>query len=225
MHTFFRFFKEIVFAVVIMMVFQRATAQEPAFYKDVQHFKKLDSNAFPSKHSILFIGSSSFTFWKDVQNRFPGYTIINRAFGGSSLHHLSYYIKDIVYPYEPKQIVVYCGENDLASSPIVSAQTVAYRFITLFSEIRDQFPGIPIAFVAMKPSPSREKLMSKMEEGNAMIRAFLKTQEYADFIDIYPAMLDEKGKPRPELFVQDMLHMNSAGYDIWQKAILPYLKK
>lgn len=225
MQKFFRFSGKIFFSFFLLILSQQIRAQEPAFYKDIQEFKKKDSISHPPAGAILFIGSSSFTLWKDVQTRFPEYTIVNRAFGGSSLHHLSYYIKDIVYPYAPKQVVIYCGENDLAASDIVSSETVAARFITLFYEIRDKYPGLPIAFVSMKPSPSREKLMKKMVEGNKAIEAFLKKQEQADYIDVYTPMLNKSGKPRPELFVEDMLHMNSQGYDIWQKAILPYLKK
>lgn len=202
-----------------------AQTEKPPYYDDIQHFKKQDSVSAPPKNAILFIGSSSFTMWKDVRDYFPGYTIINRGFGGSSLHHLSYYLKDIVYPYDPKQVVIYCGENDFAASEIVSAQTVIHRFTTLFYEIRDKYPRVPVAFVAMKPSPSREKLMLKMQAANRAIEAFLKTQPDAAYIDVYTPMLDDNGKPRPELFINDMLHMNKDGYAIWQKAFLPYLKK
>ena len=38
-------------------------------------------------------------------------------------------------------------------------------------------------------------------------------------IDIATPMLGIKGKPHPSIFVQDMLHMNGAGYDIWRDAV------
>ena len=68
----------------LLLVFVSANAQQPAFYNDIQNFKKQDSVHFPPRHAILFVGSSSFTKWTDVQDYFPGYTIINRGFGGSS---------------------------------------------------------------------------------------------------------------------------------------------
>ncbi len=225
MQQFFRSARSIAIIIVWTIGAQQVRAQEPAFYKDIQAFKKQDSISAVPKNAILFIGSSSFTLWKDVQDYFPGYTIINRGFGGASLHHLSYYIRDIVYPYHPKQVVIYCGENDLAASNTVSPETVTHRFITLFYEIRDHYPRVPIAYVAMKPSPSREKLMEKMEKGNQAIAAFLKTQPDADYIDVYTPMLNPAGKPRAALFVEDMLHMNKDGYAIWQEVLLPYLRK
>ena len=77
------------------------------FINDIRAFKKQDSISFPPQHAILFVGSSSFTKWKDVQDYFPGYTIINRGFGGSVLNDVIRYEKDIIFPYQPKQIIIY----------------------------------------------------------------------------------------------------------------------
>jgi lysophospholipase L1-like esterase len=202
------------------------SAQEtkPAFWEDIQAFKKQDSAHFPGANKILFIGSSSFTKWTDVQEYFPAYPIINRGFGGSTLLDEIRYVKDVVNPYKPKRFI-YCGENDLASSDTVSARTVYNRFVRLFNQIRNKFPNVPIAYVSMKPSPSRQLLMPKMIEGNALIRNFLNSKKQTAYIDVYKDMIDDEGKPRPELFLDDNLHMNKSGYEIWKKAIEPYLKK
>ena len=214
----------IIYLLLIICAVTTARAQQPPFYNNIQHFKQADSAHFPPKKAVLFIGSSSFTFWKDVQEYFPQHTIINRGFGGSTLPDLIRYVNDIVFPYNPRQIVIYCGENDLAASDTVSAATVAQRFITLFTMIRNRYPKIPVVYVSMKPSPSRERLMSKMTEGNRIIQEFLKKKKRTTFIDVYRLMLDADGKPRKELFIHDMLHMNKSGYVIWQKALEPHLK-
>ena len=95
------------------------------YYPEIQAFKKQDSIQMPAKNQILFVGSSSFTKWTDVQNYFPNYPIINRGFGGSTLLDVMMYADQVILPYAPKQIVIYCGENDLAYSDTVSAKTVA----------------------------------------------------------------------------------------------------
>jgi|SRR5688572_5406936 len=195
------------------------------FWNDIQDFKKQDSISFPPKNAILFIGSSSFTMWKDIQDYFPGYTIVNRGFGGSTLLDQIRYEKDIIYPYQPKQIVIYCGENDLASSDSVQAAMVQNRFKNLFNDIRNKLPDVPIAFISLKPSPSRRHLMEKMERANVFIGAFLAMQKNAEFIDVYHKMLNEAGQPMPEIFLEDSLHMNAKGYAIWKKEIQPYLIK
>ncbi len=209
----------------LAFAFTGAYAQQEPFYQDIQAFKKQDSIHFPPKHAILFVGSSSFTKWTDVQSYFPDYTIINRGFGGSSLPDVIHYADEIIFPYQPKQIVIYCGENDLAASDTVSAQLVFNRFKQLFQLIRKKLPRVPIDYISMKPSPSREKLMKKFGEGNLMIKRYLNKKKNSSFIDVYHKMLNEDGTPIKEIFIEDNLHMNAAGYKIWQKMIEPYLLK
>ena len=156
-----------------MLFYNNTAAQELPFYSDIQTFKKQDSAAFPPKNAILFVGSSSFTKWTDVQDYFPGYPIINRGFGGSSLPDLIRYVNDIIIPYHPKQIIIYCGENDVGGSDTtVNGKVVFNRFKQLFILIKKQLPAVAIGYVSMKPSPSREKLWPKMIDGNLLIKAF-----------------------------------------------------
>jgi len=196
----------------------------PLFWNDIQNFKKQDSVSFPPRNAILLIGSSSFTKWTDVQDYFPGYTIVNRGFGGSTLLDEIFYVNDIVFPYQPKQIIIYCGENDLASSDTVTAAMVSDRFKQLFQMIRDKSEA-PIAYISMKPSPSRRHLFPKMREGNQLIKDFLATQKNTAFIDVHQKMLDSTGEPMPEIFLDDSLHMNAKGYAIWKKEMEPYMQK
>ena len=84
-------------------------AQTPRFKKDIDAFLSADSLQFPSKGQLLFVGSSSFTYWKDIHDYFPGYSILNRGFGGSSLPDVIQYADKIIIPYQPKQIIIYCG--------------------------------------------------------------------------------------------------------------------
>jgi lysophospholipase L1-like esterase len=211
--------------IVFLVCFGFTNAQIAPFHADIQRFKTQDSIQFPPKNTILFIGSSSFTKWTDVQNYFPGYTIINRGFGGSSLPDLIRYAGDIIFPYKPRQVVIYCGDNDLAASDTVSAQTVFNRFQQLFAMIREKLPATSVAFVSIKPSPSRQRLMPKMREANLLIKKFLKQKKNTAFIDVYHKMLNKDGTPLKDIFLEDELHMNAKGYAIWQKVMQPYLLK
>ncbi len=201
----------------------QAAAQDAPFYQEIQAFKQLDSLQPPPRQAILLIGSSSFTMWKDVQEYFPGHPLINRAFGGSTLSDLLRWAPDIITPYRPRQVIVYCGENDLAADSAADGQTVYHRWLRLFGWIREQLPGIPVAFVSLKPSPSRRHLWSKMQEANRLIRNFMRTQPRAVYIDVYNRMMDARGQVRGDIFIADSLHMNARGYRIWQQAIAPHL--
>lgn len=219
-------FKNTLLIVIAALVFSESYAQKekPPFYDDIQAFKHQDSINPPPKGAILFVGSSSFTIWKNLQEMFSGYKVLNRGFGGSSLPDVQRYREDIIFPYEPKQIVIYCGENDIASDT-VDSKMAAERFKTLFRQIRERLPGVPIVFVSIKPSPSRAKYMPVMKQANQIIKNFLWQQSNVNYVDVYSRMLDINGKPRAELFGEDMLHMNQDGYRIWKESLQPYLLK
>lgn len=179
----------------------------------------------PATRGILFVGSSSFTKWTDVQDYFPGYPIINRGFGGSSLPDLIRYANEIIIPYQPKQIIIYCGENDMADAwGKVTPDSVLARFQTLMSIIRKQFRKVPVVFISIKPSPSRWKMEADFVRANELVKAYLRKQRKTRFLDVHNAMLLPDGSVNPELFIKDNLHMNAQGYAIWQKIIAPVLK-
>lgn len=220
--------KNIFIATVFVLVFwglsiSRSYGQGIPFHNDIEAFKKRDSIQPPPQHVILFTGSSSFTKWTDVATYFPGYTIINRGFGGSTIPDVIRYAEDVIFPYQPKQVVIYCGDNDLASSDTVTAQVVYARFLQLYQLIRSRMKKVDILYVSIKPSPSRERLMPRMVEANQLIGDFLGKQKHAAFADVYHPMLNADGHPMEDLFLGDKLHMNPKGYAIWQKVIQPYL--
>lgn len=199
--------------------------QAQRFIEEINAFKKADSVAMPAPGQILLLGSSSFTLWKNVGEYFPGYAFLNRAFGGSTLQDLWNYREQLIPPYKPRQIIIYCGENDFAVSDTISVNTVVNRFIQLFTYIRTVYPKIPVAYVSLKPSPSKRHLLARYQQANALIQQWLRKQRNASFIDVYSAMVQPDGQPMPHLFLSDSLHMNADGYRIWQGVMKPYLKK
>ena len=147
------------------------------------------------------------------------------ALAAATLIDVIRYAYDIILPYNPKQILIYCGENDFAASDTVAAAHVVQRFKTLYGIIRQNLPNTTVHFVSIKPSPSRSHLMPEMVKANAQIKQFLQKEKLAGFIDVYNPMLNAKGQPKEDIFLDDELHMKPAGYAIWQKVIQPYLLK
>lgn len=218
--------KKYAFIIAALFCFHSVFAQSnESFAGEIAAFQHSDSITPAPKHAILFAGSSSFRKWTDVQDYFPGYTIINRGFGGSQLENVIYYAGKIIYPYDPKQIIIYCGDNDFAYDTAVAAKTVAERFEKLFTAIRQHLPNANIGYVSIKFSPSRKQFWDKMREANKLINHFLSKKKNAEFIDVTKAMLDENGNERTDIYQNDMLHLRPSGYKIWQKIITPYLLK
>ena len=211
----------LLFAGWLFIAVLPVTAQH-AFQNEIDSFRRADSIAFPGTDKIVFTGSSSFRLWKELQSDFPGHPIINRAFGGSTFDDLLYYRDRIIGPYKPRQVVIYCGENDLAGG--ASPGKVFENFVEFFRYIRSVSPEAHVLFVSIKPSPSRSQILDKVKEANALIHSFLSGEQRTGYVDIFTPMLDERGNFREELFVQDRLHMNRKGYAIWKAAIEPHLK-
>ncbi|HOW25803.1 MAG TPA: GDSL-type esterase/lipase family protein [Bacteroidales bacterium] len=212
-------------SIILLLCIYSGFAQDPEypFASDIRKFIENDRIDPPPLDAILFVGSSSFTLWKDVQDYFPGYPIINRGFGGSTLPDLNHYADQIILPYHPKQIVIYCGENDIASSDTMTADIVALRFISLFTLIRSRLPDVRITYISMKPSPSRWHLADTFILANQMIREYLGSQTNTAFVNIWDKMLKVDHLPDSSLYLEDMLHMNPKGYRIWQASIQPEL--
>jgi lysophospholipase L1-like esterase len=217
-----------VFSLFVTTAFSQ-TAQtpnpKPPFWDDVQTIKKYDGMFAAPQHPIVFTGSSSIRKWDDVEYTFAEYTALNRGIGGAVTNDIIRYLNDLVFKYQPKQIVIYVGENDLvAANATVNVDSVYNRTMLLYQAIRAKMPEVSIVYIGMKPSPSRERIMPTELEFNARMKSFLAADKNAVFIDIYPLMLDN-GKLRPELYVGDKLHMTRLGYAIWEKAVKPHLIK
>jgi len=221
--------KKYLFVFVLFLGILTATAQTTSsipFQEEINVFIKKDSIAMPADNSILFVGSSSFNYWKDISNYFPGYAIINRGFGGSSLTDIIHFNQETILKYKPKQIYIYCGENDIAASDTITPQIVFERFKTLYTIIRNHLGNkIPIMYVSIKPSVARWSMEDKFVTANSLIRNFINKQKQTQFLDVHSAMLDTNGEVYKDIFIADKLHMNAKGYAIWQKIIAPTLVK
>jgi lysophospholipase L1-like esterase len=213
------------FLCLICCSFQLQTFGQSAkpFWNEIQEFKKKDSISMPPKHGIVFLGSSSIRMWNNAEKTFSNYQVINRGFGGSTLVDAAMYVEDLVYPYDARQIVVYSGENDIASG--AGAQEVFNRFKVLATKIRSKYPKVPLLFISMKESPSRVQFRDSLLKANDLIKAYMATSPNAKYVDVNVKMLDKEGHTRPELFREDMLHMKEAGYIIWENTLRPYLLK
>ncbi len=197
---------------------ERQRQLEPA----IKTFEEADQKKPPAKGAVLFIGSSSITLWKSLREDFPMARVINRGFGGSHLEDSIDFADRIVFRARPRLIVFYAGDNDMESgkSPAVVLEDFK-RFVAL---VHQKLPRARIAFISIKPSPARWHLGDKVREANRLIKDFTETDRRLGYIDVFTPMLGKDGKPRAELFVEDRLHMNEAGYTLWRFIIAPYIK-
>ena len=194
------------------------------FADEISAFKHRDSISFPPKNGILFIGSSSIRLWNDLEQRFPNKPIIKRGVGGCQLWQLvDYYTPYILFPYQPRKIFIYAGENDIAAGK--SAAFVADEFHKLWQMIHQQLPGTQIYNMSIKPSLSRSKYFDEMVKTNKMVKSYLARKPNSTYIDMGSAIFKNGSSiPDSSLFRADYLHLNSKGYDRWQKVLEPFVE-
>ena len=191
------------------------------FEDEIQAFEKLDKKAPIQTGGKLFLGSSSIRLWSSLKDDFKGLNIINRGFGGSQIHDSIRFSNRIIIPYKPKRLIFYAGDNDLASEK--TPEEVCADFRLLVKLVLSEFPNIIIIFISIKPSPARITLMNDICKTNLLIKEFIKSNTRLKFADVFESMLGPKGNPRPELFIEDNLHMNAKGYRIWKQILKPFI--
>ena len=195
----------------------------PERWRDaIQKFEQLDRENAPPQGAALFVGSSSIRRWK-LDDSFPDLSVINRGFGGSEIADSIHYLDQLVLRHKPSVVVLYAGDNDISRGK--TAQQVATDFRTFARKTTERLPQTTILFIAIKPSIKRWELADEMQQANRMIAAHCKQNDRLKFIDVFPPMLGEDGRPNADLFADDGLHLNDAGYRLWASLLRPHLKK
>lgn len=189
------------------------------FDNEIEEFKKLTFDE--SKDRIVFTGSSSVRMWKDVQSYYPNHQIINTGFGGSHMSDLLYYINETVLRFSPTKVFIYEGDNDVAGN-ITNKRILKYTN-QVIAKIQERFPNCQIILISPKPSVLRWELKSNYEKLNRKLEKLASKEDNISFANVWDIMLDENGVVRTDIFLEDNLHMNKTGYDLWDEVISKYL--
>ena len=192
------------------------------FAGEIAAFQAADVASPPPKGAILCTGSSSMRMWHPrIQKDLPGLTLIPRGFGGSHYTDVIHYRETLIFQYAPRALLLYEGDNDAAYGK--SPERIVHDFKFLVQRCREKFPELRIYVIGAKPSIARWNLAKEMQAANALIKAYCYAEPNCTYIDVWPALLGDYGEPRPELLIKDKLHLNTAGYNAWARAIAPVL--
>jgi lysophospholipase L1-like esterase len=171
--------------------------------------------------STVFYGSSTIRLWPDLNAHFPTIDALNLGFGGSTLAACAWHFERLVVPAHPRALILYAGDNDLGEGQSPEA---VYLFFCALMEKKERFlPDVPLSFISIKPSPARWSLIESIRAANRAIATEIKRLPHCSFLDLSAAMLTESGQPRPELYEDDALHLNAAGYAVWRTELARHL--
>lgn len=194
----------------------------------IEKFRRQDQRNPPLPNGVLFTGSSSIRFWDSLEQDMAPYPVINRGFGGSMIHQVLHYVDDIILPHQPAAVFLYAGENDIAGLWLTrrhSAEEVRDNFRMFCQRVHEELPDTPIYYISIKPAKGRQKYWREMQRANQMIEDFCDSDQRCHYVDIVPAMQNDAGETRNELFTFDGVHMNEKGYAAWTRVIRPVVEE
>lgn len=199
-------------------------AQDPnRFSNQIEEIVQKEHHLDPGKKLLLFTGSSSIRMWNDIQDYFPGFNVINNGFGGSHFSDLIYFYNKLIPSYQPDILFIYEGDNDIASNKKPRAVAKEAKFV--ISKIRRDLPGTKIVLISPKPSIVRWDMRKEYQALNRKLKRLANKTDKVEFADVWTAMLDEHGNVLQDVFLDDNLHMNKKGYDIWAKVLSTFVNE
>jgi len=194
---------------------------ESRFEKQVRIYEEADRASPPPQGAIMLAGDSQFFRWKTYREDLPGYTIVNRGIDSFQTSDLIQFTDRLVLPHKPRLIVLHVGGNDVHNGK--SPERVLADFKTFVAKVRAELPHVPIFFSSITPGPGRWDEADRRQATNLVIKDYIATQPDLKFIDLWDAMLTPDGKPREDIWVEDRVHPNHAGYLIRVGIMRPLL--
>ncbi len=200
-----------------------ANAQEKPFQREVDALTKRIADSGWEQRGYVFTGSSSIRFWMSLQKDFPEENIINTGFGGSKASDLMAHLPEVVLNYVPSKVFIYEGDNDLWAD--VKVADIMTKLDEIVTWIKMENQDTEVYLIGAKPSPARWEKRSSYKILNQFMREYCIAHPGVQYINVWDDMLGENGKPIPEIFIADSLHMNQKGYKIWKEIFTPYVKE
>jgi lysophospholipase L1-like esterase len=191
------------------------------FEVNVAAYEAIDRSSPPPSGAILLVGDSQFYRWKTLAEDLPGYTVVNRGIDSFQASDLAVFAERLVYPYNPRLIVTHVGGNDINNGR--TPEQLLGDFKTFVAKVRTRFPSVLIAFSSTTPGPGRWSQAAQRVAANTLIADYISTQANLRFVDLWTPMLTNDGQPREDLWVEDRIHPNQAGYKIRVAAMRPLL--
>ncbi len=183
------------------------------WYEDeIQRLEK-ERAALTYTPDTLFYGSSSIRQWTDLAVDFKNSSTVNLGFGGSTLGSCAWFFNRIMSGYDPKRIIIYAGDNDLADGR--HPQEVCLFFEELVERVRKKYGSIPCYFISLKPSIARWALIDQFRYTNELISKEINNHSNWRWVDIFTPMLNGEGEPDSNYYIADGLHLNKKGYLLW----------
>jgi len=150
------------------------------------------------------------------------YRILNLGYGGDQTSHLLWRMKyGELEGYKAKLFQVMIGTNNKDKNP----KDVAEGVRRIVDVIRERHPESKVLLLPIFPrgATAGDKTRQRNEKVNAIIKGFADGENVVWF-DFNERFFNSEGLLTKEV-MNDLLHPNEKGYQIWMDAILPVLRE
>lgn len=168
---------------------------------------------------IALYGSSSFRIWSSLTEDLGSLDIVNLGFGGGTYLSAIYYLDQLLVPLNPTKVLLYFGENDIASDGL-KAETALRHLHDLRHRISQALPLAEVAVLAIKPSPARWIYRHEFDLFNQLARDWCNDRSQTTWLDPNAGLIGENGLPMFRYYLPDLVHLNAAGYAVWSEALI-----
>ncbi|HPD31163.1 MAG TPA: GDSL-type esterase/lipase family protein [Phycisphaerae bacterium] len=191
--------------------------------RDIAAYEATDRIHPPPKGGVLFIGSSTIRRWKTLAEDFPDHQVLNRGFGGSQIIDAVHFAERIIFPYEPRMIVLRAGGNDIHAGK--SPEQVFADYKAFVAKVHARLPNTQIVYISNNPTPARWPEWEANKTLNTLIENYTRQRPCLKYLETSDLVLRSDGQLREELFVADRLHYNAEGYRLLAERLRPLLPK
>jgi lysophospholipase L1-like esterase len=188
------------------------------FADQIVAFGASDQANPPAACSTIFVGSSTIRRWESLVADMAPLPAVNRGFGGARMDQVNVYFDQTVGRHKPRAIVLYAGGNDINAG---ESPDQVFDDVQTFMFLKTSKLGpTPVYLIANGVVPARIQQRAEVETLNAKLEALADQRDDLVYINPGPLMFDGQGKLKP-VFVEDGIHMNRQGYELW----IPLLKQ
>lgn len=212
----------IMFIIIIIMLILLLS-------KDNTNFTNPYEVKFDANDNFLFLGDS-ITELYPLEEYYDNLPVVNSGISGNKTTDILNDMKTRVYQYNPTKVFLLIGTNDLNSTDEDIVDVTFDNIKEIINEIKENRSNTTIYVESVYPVNSviennvvTNRTNKKVKELNKKLSNYC-NKENCEYINLYDDLIDEEGNLKTE-YTEDGLHLNSLGYVVITRELLPYLNE
>lgn len=179
--------------------------------------------------NFLFLGDSITDFYP-LEEYYDNLPVVNSGVAGNRTTDILNDMKNRIYQYNPTKVFLLIGTNDLDNTEEDIVDITFDNIKEIIEEIKENRSEASIYVESVYPVNSNiennsvgNRTNEKIQELNEKLSNYC-DDENCKYINLYDDLLDENGDLKEE-YTEDGLHLNSLGYVVITRELLPYLNE